>query len=189
MSIAAPRGAVLPAPPRPGPAPRRAAPRCAALTRCADVGSRRFYARFVAFWTVSAAAGGGLLFAAFSLPFWSAGAVMARKAFQEIAEETTLTISPDTYSLKSVAAGRVMAAVSGETEDVEGARVVISGSVNDVPLTELELVLGADEMSLGAGLTTREKEWVRDCINEYLAAVDSADEALMLGESERESEL
>lgn len=143
----------------------------------------------MAFWTVSAAAGGGLLFAAFSLPFWSAGAVMARKAFQEIAEETTLTISPDTYSLKSVAAGRVMAAVSGETEDVEGAKVVISGSVNDVPLTELELVLGADEMSLGAGLTTREKEWVRDCINEYLAAVDSADEALMLGESERESEL
>ena len=36
---------------------------------------------FVAFWTVSALAGGGVLFALFSLPFWAAGAQLVKQAF------------------------------------------------------------------------------------------------------------
>ena len=36
---------------------------------------------FVAFWTISALAGGGVLFALFSLPFWAAGASLLRQAF------------------------------------------------------------------------------------------------------------
>ena len=36
---------------------------------------------FVAFWTISAVAGGGLLFGLFSLPFWAAGYQLARQAF------------------------------------------------------------------------------------------------------------
>jgi hypothetical protein len=36
---------------------------------------------FVAFWTISAVAGGGLLFGLFSLPFWAAGYQLAKQAF------------------------------------------------------------------------------------------------------------
>lgn len=36
---------------------------------------------FVAFWTISALAGGGLLFGLFSLPFWAAGWTLAKQAF------------------------------------------------------------------------------------------------------------
>jgi hypothetical protein len=36
---------------------------------------------FVAFWTFSAVAGGGLLFGLFSLPFWAAGIQLAKQAF------------------------------------------------------------------------------------------------------------
>ena len=35
---------------------------------------------FVAFWTVSALAGGGLLFGLFSIPFWLAGGQLAKQA-------------------------------------------------------------------------------------------------------------
>lgn len=35
---------------------------------------------FVAFWTISAVAGGGLLFGLFSLPFWAAGWQLAKQA-------------------------------------------------------------------------------------------------------------
>lgn len=36
---------------------------------------------FVAFWTISAVAGGGVLFGLFSLPFWAAGWQLAKQAF------------------------------------------------------------------------------------------------------------
>ncbi|EFN53197.1 hypothetical protein CHLNCDRAFT_32227, partial [Chlorella variabilis] len=36
---------------------------------------------FVAFWTISAVAGGGLIFGLFSLPFWAAGYQLAKQAF------------------------------------------------------------------------------------------------------------
>ena len=36
---------------------------------------------FVAVWTISAVAGGGVLFGLFSLPFWAAGWQLAKQAF------------------------------------------------------------------------------------------------------------
>jgi len=55
---------------------------------------------FTAFWTASAlAAGGGLVMAAFSIPFWFAGTTVAKAAFDEVFEASRLELDAFEFSL------------------------------------------------------------------------------------------
>ena len=47
---------------------------------------------------------------------------------------------------------------------------------------------GGEPIPLGPGLSKAEQEWVRDSINEYLAAVDEGDAALLAEEAGSELE-
>jgi hypothetical protein len=55
---------------------------------------------FVAFWTVGAVASGGVLFALFSLPFWFAGATLARQTALSALLRETLILDDKDYALK-----------------------------------------------------------------------------------------
>ena len=73
---------------------------------------------FIAFWTVGAFTGGGPLFAAFSLPFWLAGAQMGGKAVRSIAMKTEMELRPNRFSLARNLGGREIGMLEGATADL-----------------------------------------------------------------------
>lgn len=60
------------------------------------------WSSFVAFWTVAAFTGGGLLFAAFSIPFWGAGFALARQTVDGALLAEKLEIGRSDWSLMKV---------------------------------------------------------------------------------------
>ena len=124
---------------------------------------------FVAFWTASAlAAGGGLLMAAFSIPFWLAGSSVAKTALQEVFEASRLEIDGYAYSLDITATGLVSNRTEGSLEDVQGARLVVESTTNDEPNMCLELEVGAAPVRFGRGLKPIELEYVAAEINAFI---------------------
>jgi len=56
---------------------------------------------FVAYWTVGALAGGGILFAAFSAPFWVAGVRLLQSSFGGFLTNARLEIGPRKWKLST----------------------------------------------------------------------------------------
>ena len=128
---------------------------------------------FVAFWTASAlASGGGLLMAAFSIPFWLAGKEVASAAFAEVFEATRLELDAATsgYALEQTATGMRRAEKSGDLRDVRGAAIKAESVTNGRPDYALRLEIGAEPVTFGRGLQEVELEYVAGEINEFLAA-------------------
>ena len=128
---------------------------------------------FVAFWTASAlASGGGLLMAAFSVPFWFAGKEVASAAFAEIFEATRLELDAATsaYSLATTATGMRSSEKTGDLLDVRGAAIGAESVTNGRPDYALRLEIGAEPVTFGRGLQEVELEYVAGEINEFLAA-------------------
>ena len=111
---------------------------------------------FVAFWTISAVAGGGLLFGLFSLPFWAAGWDLAKRALGRRFIRERLVIGPTNWRVEQQLAfardGRADwgeggegkgKAVLGRTEDLEGANLETAVIVNGKPLYQLALQVRA----------------------------------------------
>ncbi|XRB19339.1 protein kinase domain-containing protein [Pseudoscourfieldia marina] len=126
---------------------------------------------FIAFWTVGAFTGGGIIFAAFSLPFWLAGAQMGGKAVRDIAMRTEMEVDASRFSVTRTLAGRDLTAFDGPTADLSPARLDTSIVVNGVPTYTLRLKCGVDEQPLGEGLDAVELEWLAGEINSFLAEV------------------
>lgn len=126
---------------------------------------------FIAFWTVGAFTGGGIIFAAFSLPFWLAGAQMGGKAVRDIAMKTEMEVDASRFSVTRTLAGRDLTAFDGPTADLSPARLDTSIVVNGVPTYTLRLKCGVDEQPLGEGLDAVELEWLAGEINSFLAEV------------------
>ena len=92
---------------------------------------------FVGFWTVGALAGGGVLFALFSLPFWFAGATMVRTTLLEALMRESVTLGQGGWVVKQELArlqggaarfvGNGLRSSSGDLADVRGAKVRSSG--------------------------------------------------------------
>mmetsp|Transcript_334 Transcript_334/g.1007 ORF Transcript_334/g.1007 Transcript_334/m.1007 type:complete len:282 (-) Transcript_334:58-903(-) len=107
---------------------------------------------FVAYWTVSALAGGGIIFAAFSAPFWVAGVQLMKSSFGSFLTRSSLEITPSTWKLSKELAllrggaatfgGDNSAATGGETIDLSRAEVTVNGYVNGEAQTELTLYNG-----------------------------------------------
>ena len=116
---------------------------------------------FVAFWTASAlASGGGLLMAAFSVPFWFAGKEVASAAFAEIFEATRLELDAATsaYSLATTATGMRSSEKTGDLLDVRGAAIGAESVTNGRPDYALRLEIGAEPVTFGGGLQEVELE-------------------------------
>ena len=107
---------------------------------------------FVAFWTASAlASGGGLIFAAFSIPFWLAGKEVATSAFDEIFEASRLEIDAFKFEFTRTATGLVSDGRDGDVQDVSGCRMVVESVNNGEPSVCLELEVGAEPVRFGSG--------------------------------------
>ena len=132
---------------------------------------------FVAFWTVGALAGGGILFAAFSLPFWIAGVSLGKSALAGSLIRENLDISQQKWRLSQhlpfVKAGapRWSAGgkeISGRTRDLQGASMVTAGYINGVQQTHIQLTEGVRQHIIGEGLSRTEQVWLTAAINEHL---------------------
>jgi len=135
---------------------------------------------FVAFWTVSAFTGGGIIFALFSLPFWFAGAslikgALGRQFISELLEineitwkfERKLAILSGPDNIPNWARGSSKQ-VSGFTSDLSSAIANINGYVNGVPQRELILKHGVESIVFGEGLEPVEQDWLASIINDFL---------------------
>jgi serine/threonine protein kinase len=128
---------------------------------------------FVAFWTASAlASGGGLLMAAFSIPFWLAGKEVASQAFAQIFEATRLELDAATsaYALAVTATGMRSSEKKGDLLDVRGVAIRADSVTNGRPDYALRLEIGAEPVTFGRGLQEVELEYVAGEINEFLDA-------------------
>lgn len=133
---------------------------------------------FVAIWTVGALAGGGVLMALFSLPFWAAGFAVSRSAFGKALVRERLEIGAKRWNMQRQLALVKRGAAewsedsrkgsSGLTRDLSGARVVTLGYVNGVPQTQVELVEGVNKHVIGEGLDLVEQQWLVAQLNSFL---------------------
>ena len=108
---------------------------------------------FVLTWTLGALAGGGLLFALFSLPFWVAGVGLARSALAGALLKERVQVGLGRWGISRELAvfkggaptwtGLGATAVEGATQDLSQCRVHVAGYVNGVPQTVLQLKEGA----------------------------------------------
>ncbi|PRW59623.1 serine threonine kinase [Chlorella sorokiniana] len=135
---------------------------------------------FVAFWTISAVAGGGLLFGLFSLPFWAAGWQLAKQAFGRQFIRERLVINLKSWAIEQQlafarkgqaeweeAAGQSKE-VSGRAADLQGADIEVPMAVNGQPQYQLVLQEGINRHVFGEGLNPLEQEWLAAVINEHL---------------------
>ncbi|KAL6757530.1 kinase-like domain-containing protein [Haematococcus lacustris] len=137
---------------------------------------------FVLAWTVGALAGGGVLFALFSAPFWFAGVKLGKQALGAALLRERLSLSRSTFSLSQELAtlnsdkqqaqfteGRNQKGVCGETADLLGARVATTMIVNGSPVTVVEVLEGVRVHRFGEGLDWAEQQWLVAEINKAVA--------------------
>lgn len=108
---------------------------------------------FVLTWTLGALAGGGVLFALFSLPFWVAGVGLARSALAGALLKERVQVGVGRWGIQQELAvlkegaltwtGLGAKALEGKTQDLSQCRVHVAGYVNGVPQTVLQLKEGA----------------------------------------------
>lgn len=133
---------------------------------------------FVGFWTIGAVTGGApFLFSLFSIPFWYAGAKMAKGVVDDVRSHTELVISNcggerEVYffSLQVKGALGSTRSAEGDSRDLVDARVDATMYVNNQPVTNIVLREGVREHVFGQDLTEPEQEWVCSEINYFLNA-------------------
>ena len=136
----------------------------------------------IATWTVSALAASSILGAAFSIPFWVAGArgslvgsntmqvrgsctiagqiwlllpagyQVAKDAFGGALVSEQLSIGADQWRLQRGQASKAEGGDSGRTADLKGATVKVVSYVNGEPRTQLLLLRGFQKIPFGAGV-------------------------------------
>lgn len=108
---------------------------------------------FVLTWTLGALAGGGILFALFSLPFWVAGVGLAKTALAGALLKERVQVGLTRWGIRQELAvfqdgapqwtGLGSKAVEGDTQDLAQCRVHVAGYVNGIPQTVLQLKEGS----------------------------------------------
>jgi len=109
------------------------------------------------------------------LPFWAAGALVAKNGVVDPFISSKLSLGEYAWSIeKQFGGGRkskgpTLQKRDGATDDLQGARVDVSAIVNDVPQFQLCLYSKTDGvMTIGLGLPEEELEEVAKEINNYL---------------------
>ena len=137
---------------------------------------------FVAFWTISAFASGGIFFALFSLPFWVAGVSLQRQAFKRAFVRERLEITDSNWSLRVRLAplpwkstekdweSDASQTFSGDKRRSLTAEVRETGIVNGERQGHLVLNQGNEQFIVGEGLDLRGQYWLCEIINRHLEA-------------------
>ena len=146
---------------------------------------------FVGAWTVSAFASGGILFGLFSIPFWMAGATLAKTAIGRQFVYEKLVIGSATWKLEKKLAllsrspdrpndvvpnwteGSKKQQI-GYTSDLSSAEISISGYVNGIPQTKLIIKHGIENLVMGEGLDPVEQQWIASQVNQFLENLSDA---------------
>jgi eukaryotic-like serine/threonine-protein kinase len=131
---------------------------------------------FVGFWTLGVLTGGAPIAASlFSLPFWFAGAKMAKRTVDDLGSTTELVVSmgenaerTSVFSLRVAGTLGDVREIDGDALDIQGARVVTSAYVNGEPVTGLVLDEGVRKHNFGEDLDITEQEWLCEEVNSFL---------------------
>jgi eukaryotic-like serine/threonine-protein kinase len=131
---------------------------------------------FVGFWTLGVLTGGAPIAASlFSLPFWFAGAKMAKRTVDDLGSSTELVVSmgenaeqASVFSLRVAGTLGDVCEVDGDALDIQGARVVTTAYMNGEPVTGLVLDEGIRKHSFGEDLDITEQEWLCGEVNSFL---------------------
>ncbi|CAD7697189.1 unnamed protein product [Ostreobium quekettii] len=156
---------------------------------------------FVFSFTASALAAGGLLPVLFMIPFWAAGAQIAKVAVGSSFTRERLVIGRRRFSLSRQFAlfkdgqasfddgedgQRGAVVVEGLSRDLREARIVTTMEVNGVPQTAISLSEGVRKHVFGEGLDTFEQEWLVRQINDAIdEAADRPDAGVLASDIER----
>lgn len=133
--------------------------------------------------TLSALAGGGIVMALFSTPFWFAGWSLAKTSvsrqfmsediyLDKVSWRVTKRLAlfkggkPDFDDSESATKRQV-----GFIDDLAPAQLKVNGFVNDVPQTSICIPVGAETLVVGEGLTEVEQVWLVGKINAWLSSV------------------
>lgn len=121
---------------------------------------------FIAFWTVMALQG-GLLFAAFSIPFWGVGLFLARQAARGLFLRSELSFSSTHYSLtEQLWSSKTVR--SGRTAEIQAVHFVLHHKMNRRPVFVLEIEGGTENLRFGLNLSRAEQHWLRSEILGWL---------------------
>lgn len=112
--------------------------------------------------------------ALFMLPFWAAGALVAKQAVVDPTTSVTLSVGQFAWRLEKKVAGFDVKRFEGATKDLRGAGAEVVAYVNGVPQTALKMYDSAEAVSLGISLAPEECESLADEINRYLDELDAA---------------
>eukprot|EP00310_Coccolithus_braarudii_P025948 CAMPEP_0183336422 /NCGR_PEP_ID=MMETSP0164_2-20130417/4403_1 /TAXON_ID=221442 /ORGANISM="Coccolithus pelagicus ssp braarudi, Strain PLY182g" /LENGTH=240 /DNA_ID=CAMNT_0025505935 /DNA_START=14 /DNA_END=737 /DNA_ORIENTATION=- len=115
----------------------------------------------------SLVAGGGVPLL-FLLPFWAAGALVAKQTLVDPATTTCLTIGRFAWELRCEVAGVPTREEDGATEALRGAVAEVVGHVNGVPSVELRLYTADAAVGLGASISVEEAHALAARINAHL---------------------
>jgi hypothetical protein len=114
--------------------------------------------------------------AAFLLPFWLAGAAIAKTAVVDPFVKSQLTIGQYAWSLKSSYGNAKIRQVEGSTQDLRGASVEdLRLEVNGKPFYEIKLHGENGVAGFGNGLDPEELDYLAYVINNHLEGLDRDD--------------
>jgi len=108
----------------------------------------------------------------FMLPFWAAGAIVAKQAIVDPTASVSISIGRYGWSVEQKVAGLVIRSKDGSTDDLRGAGAEVVAYINGVPQTALKLYDRSGAVSLGASLSPEECEELAEEINRYLDELD-----------------
>mmetsp|Transcript_20380 Transcript_20380/g.26420 ORF Transcript_20380/g.26420 Transcript_20380/m.26420 type:complete len:268 (+) Transcript_20380:90-893(+) len=107
-------------------------------------------------------------FAAFSLPFWLAGARLASDTLIDPATSTKITIGIYAFEITTYFLGKTIRQIVGSTEDLSQAILITDGYINGEPVTSIRLIEGVNQHRI-AGLAPIEIEWLCSLINDQIS--------------------
>jgi hypothetical protein len=128
-----------------------------------------FWNVFVFFWTAMAiGVGAPLFFVLFSIPFWLVGLGMLGGVAFGLLGRTLVEINRETFRIQWRLLG-LRYQVQGRTPDIDRVELGTAYRQNTQPVTACTIIEGVRTHRFGTGLAQREKEWLVEQLNGFLA--------------------
>jgi len=148
-------------------------------------GFATFWLAFISFWTFMAAQA-SIFFAAFSIPFWVAGFVMAGMVIRSSLLKTELQLNGEHYQyIRKL--WIYQRSQTGLVRDIVSRLLHERHKINNTPIFALCLEVGAKNLYFGGNLSRAEQSWLQSEILRFLTDHSSADQGkrlLMMSQTE-----
>ncbi|KAK3289315.1 hypothetical protein CYMTET_3249 [Cymbomonas tetramitiformis] len=127
-----------------------------------------FWTGFTGVWTTTVVVSGApILMAAFSLPFWAAGADLGKNALRPAVQWTNITFDEFQFHLTSSVFGWKHTNVKGLIRDLRKANVMAMDTLSS-HIEQFELQEGLASHYFGHGVKPLEQEYIVGVINQYI---------------------